>query len=116
MTGSDPTSPRSLLADAARTNQAWLRVALSRFVPPGADRATPLAVELLGDIAAYRARWQERHPAPLGIAAHTDEQARELDVLAERVHAGLGAKNEAPSPGVQQTDLERDQAMAELDL
>jgi hypothetical protein len=67
-------------------------------------------------MAAYRARWQETHPAPLGIAAHTEEQAQELNDLAQRVLAALGSQTEAPSPGVKATHLERDQSMAELDL
>ena len=89
--GIDSTDPQALLAHAARTNQAWLRVVLSRLLPPDADHIASPTIELLGDVAAYRDRWRVTHPAPLGLAADTEEQARDLKDLAQKVDAALDA-------------------------
>ena len=110
MPGVDSTDPRALLAHAVRTNQAWLRVVLSRLLPPDADHVASPTIELLGDVAAYRDRWRVTHPAPLGLAADTEEQAQDLRDLAQKVNATLDADID------QQPGREQEPAVPQLGL
>jgi conjugative relaxase-like TrwC/TraI family protein len=113
--GSGHTGSRSFLADAARTNQAWLRTALSRLVPPESDHVAPPIIELLGDVASYRDRWHITHPSPLGLAADTDEQARELRNITQGLQAALGART-PPAAIADRTGPEAERAVPELNL
>jgi hypothetical protein len=111
-----PTDSRSLLADAARTNQVWLRTALSRLVPPDADHVAQPIIELLGDVASYRDRWHITHPAPLGLAADTDEQARELRNITQGFQAALGARTPPTADVSDRMGQEAERTVPELNL
>jgi hypothetical protein len=80
----------ALLADAARTNQTWLRTLLGRVVPPDAEHIDEPTLELLARTAAYRHRWHITGPTPLGIAATTEHQARESADLIHAVDTAIG--------------------------
>jgi hypothetical protein len=110
LTDAEPTAPQVSLASAARTNQAWLRTTLGRLVPPDTDQLPPPTIQLLGDIATYRDRWNVTHPAPLGLAADAEDQATELADLAQNLSAALDALV-ASLPG-----REQEQAVQQLEL
>jgi len=115
VTGRDGTNPRALLAAAARTNQAWLRVVLGHLAPPDADHVTPPVVELLIAVAAYRDRWHVTHLSPLGLAADTDEQARDLADLIQSIDGGLAVRDE-PFPADHTTNRVPGPPVADLSL
>jgi conjugative relaxase-like TrwC/TraI family protein len=114
--GNSRTDSRALLADAARTNQAWLRTALSRLLPPEADHVAQPIIELLGDIASYRDRWHITHPAPLGLAADTDVQARELFDITRCLRAALSDRSQAVADIAELAGQEAQHAVPELNL
>jgi hypothetical protein len=88
--GNEAAEPDALLADAARTNEAWLRVLLSHLVMPDAEHVDEPTLTLLVRIAAYRDRWHISGPAPLGHGSTTEDQALDSAALLHAVHAATG--------------------------
>jgi hypothetical protein len=73
-----------LLVRAAGRDERWIRTLASRLVG-GDGRLDRAGTALLDEIASYRAWWDVDHPDPLGLAATTDEQARERERLAAEI-------------------------------
>lgn len=76
---STASNPR--LAHAADEGAPWLVTLAAQVIPADGSPATAGAVQLLGDVAGYRHRWDVTHPEPLGLAAADPEQAAERTLL-----------------------------------
>lgn len=78
------SSETSQLAQAANDAQPWL-IRLASQLVPSEGTLREESTGLLGDVAAYRQRWQVDHPDPLGVSAWDPEQAAERELLAAAI-------------------------------
>lgn len=72
----------SRLADAASDREPWLVTLAAQLTSTETSSPSADVVQLLGDVAGYRHRWDITHPDPLGVAARDPEQAAERKLLA----------------------------------
>jgi hypothetical protein len=114
VSGPNPSDPAALLADAARNNEAWLRVLLSHLVPTQAGGIDDAAIIVLARTANYRHRWHVP-PTPLGVAATDDDQAREAAELRQVISATAGEATQGIQPP-QLAEVEDRARVAELGL
>jgi conjugative relaxase-like TrwC/TraI family protein len=109
----DEATPHALLADAARTNQSWLRTLLGHLVAPDAEHVDIPVADLLALTAAHRAQWHVAGPTPFGPAATDVHQARQA---AELLHAIRTTISQHATAGPERTEIPDREPAQELGI